>query len=233
MEIQVHKSYDRGHADYGWLNANYSFSFAQYYNPSRIHFGNLRVVNDDVIAAGTGFSKHPHDNMEIITIPFKGVLEHTDSMGHRQTISANEVQVMSAGTGVFHTESNASKTEPVNLMQIWIFPEKKNIQPRYNQKEFDPQLAQNEWQLLVGRDGEGAPLQINQDARISRIFLEEGREVEYTNKKTFNGNFVFVVEGEIKIGNELGEKRDSIEIKKEEKFTVKALKDSYLINIEV
>lgn len=127
MEIQVHKSYDRGHADYGWLNANYSFSFAQHYNPSRIHFGNLRVVNDDVVAAGTGFSKHPHDNMEIITIPFKGVLEHTDSMGHRQTISANEVQVMSAGTGVFHTEYNASKTDPVNLMQIWIFPRRKTF----------------------------------------------------------------------------------------------------------
>lgn len=147
--IIFHAANERGHADHGWLNAHHSFSFAGYHDPSKIHFGALRVLNDDIVAPGMGFGKHPHDNMEIITIVLSGALEHKDSMGHTQAIKTNEVQVMSAGTGVFHSEYNHSHTEEVNLLQIWIFPEKRNVEPQYDQRLFDPAERINKWQTLV------------------------------------------------------------------------------------
>jgi redox-sensitive bicupin YhaK (pirin superfamily) len=134
-----HAADKRGHANHGWLNAHHSFSFAGYYDPTKVHFGVLRVLNDDIVAPGMGFGKHPHDNMEIITIVLDGLLEHADSMGHKQTIAPNEVQVMSAGTGVYHSEYNHSKDKPVNLIQSWIFPNKKGVTPRYDQVVFDAQ----------------------------------------------------------------------------------------------
>lgn len=143
MKTTLHKSDTRGHSNHGWLDSHHTFSFANYYNPERMHFGNLRVLNDDVVAPGMGFGKHPHDNMEIISIPLKGSLSHEDSMGIKETIKENEVQVMSAGTGIFHSEFNNSKNESVNFLQLWIIPEKKNIKPTYNQHAFDINEAQN------------------------------------------------------------------------------------------
>jgi redox-sensitive bicupin YhaK (pirin superfamily) len=164
MKTILHKSHTRGHANHGWLDTYHSFSFANYFNPERIQFGNLRVLNDDIVAPGSGFGKHPHDNMEIITIPIKGSLMHEDSMGHKQEITENEVQVMSAGTGIFHSEFNASGTDFVNLLQIWVLPDKRNIEPTYDQKKFDSKGAINQWQTLVSP--ENGPLKLNQQTLI-------------------------------------------------------------------
>lgn len=144
MKTTIHKAKTRGHANHGWLNSYHTFSFANYYDPDRVHFGNLRVLNDDVVAPGMGFGKHPHDNMEIISIPLKGSLAHEDSMGQKEIIKENEVQVMSAGTGIFHSEFNASQSETVNFLQLWILPEKKNIKPTYSQFAFNISDAQNQ-----------------------------------------------------------------------------------------
>ncbi|MFW6370882.1 MAG: pirin family protein, partial [Bacteroidota bacterium] len=163
----IHRSNTRGHHNYGWLDTRHTFSFAQYFDPQRTGFGALRVLNDDVVKPNMGFGEHPHDNMEIISIPIKGTLKHKDSAGHEQIIKEHEVQVMSAGTGVFHSEYNASKDEDVNFLQIWIYPDKKNVSPSYNQKYFEAEDAQDKWQLLVGPNGEDG-LHINQNATISR-----------------------------------------------------------------
>jgi redox-sensitive bicupin YhaK (pirin superfamily) len=230
MKTTLHRANTRGHADHGWLNTHHTFSFANYYDPERVHFGNLRVLNDDVIAPGTGFGKHPHDNMEIITIPISGTVLHQDSMGHKQTIGPNEVQVMSAGTGIFHSEYNASGTEELSLLQIWIFPEKKNIKPVYDQVKFDENEAQNRWQFLVNGDG---PLKINQQASISRVFLTKGHEITYSHSNLSRKSYVFLIDGEIEVGNIVLQKRDGLGLEDCSEFNVKALKDSYLINIEV
>jgi redox-sensitive bicupin YhaK (pirin superfamily) len=230
MKTKLYKATSRGHANYGWLNTNYSFSFADYYNPERIHFGNLRVLNDDIVKAENGFGKHPHDNMEIITVPIFGKLTHKDSMGHEQQIGENEVQVMSAGTGIFHSEYNDSK-EDAGILQIWIFPKSKNIKPTYSQSWFDPKGAEGEWQFLV--NGGSSPLKINQDARISRIKLEAGTEKAYSLLPSSHGSFLFLIEGKVEVeGNEL-ERRDALEITDGGLFNIKATSDSYLLNIEV
>jgi quercetin 2,3-dioxygenase len=230
METILYKANTRGHANYGWLNTHYSFSFANYYNPERIHFGNLRVLNDDIIQAGTGFDTHPHDNMEIVTVPLYGELTHTDSMGHKQVIGANEVQVMSAGTGIFHSEVNEGKVD-ASILQIWIFPKLKNIKPRYDQIMFQPEEAKNNWQFLV--NGGTSPLTINQDARVSRVWLDAGTELEYTLQKGAFGSFLFLIEGETEVGGEILHPRDAIGVSNSESFTVKAVKPSYLLNIEI
>jgi quercetin 2,3-dioxygenase len=225
---------NRGKADYGWLKTNYSFSFAQYFNPESIHFGALRVLNDDIVSGGAGFDTHPHDNMEIITIPFYGTLRHQDSMGHIEDIKPNEVQVMSAGTGIFHSESNPSKSESVGLFQIWIMPEKRNVEPVYNQTYFDPAQAQNQWQLLVGPNGHpSAALTINQQAYISRVFLEKGKSIEYTPQASSYGCYVMVVEGGASIDGTILDKRDAAGIFNTGPFTLTALSDAMIINIEV
>lgn len=231
MKTSIHKANTRGHANHGWLDTHHTFSFASYYNPERMHFGKLRVLNDDVVAPGTGFGKHPHDNMEIISIPLQGSLMHEDSMGHKQVIGENEVQVMSAGTGIFHSEFNASNSDPVNLIQIWIFPDLKNIQPVYDQKAFNPNNAQNQWQTLVDR--ENGPLKLNQDATLSRVFLSEGETITYTLKNTDRKAYLFVVEGDVNVADAQLSKRDGIGLEEISDFTIRANKNSYLINIEV
>jgi redox-sensitive bicupin YhaK (pirin superfamily) len=231
MNTILHKAETRGHANHGWLNAHHTFSFANYYDPERVHFGNLRVLNDDVIAPGTGFGKHPHDNMEIITIPIKGTVMHQDSMGHKQTIGPNEVQVMSAGTGIFHSEYNASETEELSLLQLWILPEKKNIKPVYDQLKFDVALATNQWQVLV--DGENGPLKINQQASISRVFLSQNHEIDYNHTDNSRKSYLFLIEGEVEIGTNILKRRDGLGVSNCLEFRIKALKDSYLINIEI
>lgn len=231
MKTTIHKALTRGHANHGWLDTHHTFSFANYYNPERTNFGNIRVLNDDVVAPGMGFGKHPHDNMEIISIPLYGSLMHQDSMGHQQVITENEVQVMSAGTGIFHSEFNASKTDPVNFIQIWIFPDKKNIEPVYDQKRYNPADAQNQWQILV--DQEQGPLKLNQDATLSRVFLTEGETLTYSMKKGNRKSYLFVVNGEIEVGNIHLEERDGLGIEDTNEFNLNALKNSYLLNIEV
>jgi quercetin 2,3-dioxygenase len=230
MKTELYKANTRGHANYGWLDTNYSFSFADYYNRERIHFGNLRVLNDDIIDAGGGFGKHPHDNMEIITVPVFGKLTHKDSMGYEQVIEENEVQVMSAGTGIFHSEYNNSDKE-ANILQIWIFPKVKNIKPTYNQTQFNPDEAVGKWQYMV--NGGDSPLTINQDARISRIKLHKGDEIEYSMLPGAFGCFLFTIEGKVEVNDTVIEKRDALEISDTGSFRVVALEDSYLLNIEV
>jgi redox-sensitive bicupin YhaK (pirin superfamily) len=230
MKIQRYKANTRGHANYGWLDTYYSFSFADYYNPERNHFGNLRVLNDDIIQAENGFGRHPHDNMEIITIPIFGKLTHNDSMGHVQTIGVDEVQVMSAGTGIFHSEFN-KETEDANIIQLWIFPKSKNGKPTYNQAWFDPENAESKWQFLV--NGEGSPLTINQEARISRIKMNKGTEAGYTFLTSSTGSFLFLIEGKVAVEGVEMEKRDALEITESKTFKINAIDDSFLINIEV
>ena len=224
---------ERGTADYGWLKPNYYFSFSQYYNPARIHFGALRVLNDDFIAGGGKFPTHPHDNMEIVTIPFTGAVEHKDNTGGAGIIRSGDVQIMSAGSGILHSEANASATDPLTLFQIWVFPKLKNIQPRYDQRTFDPAGRNNQWQVVVSPLEEDQALWINQDARFTLLQLDAGKSVTYEN--AFKGHAVFLVniEGASKVDAETLGRRDALGIRNADTFTVEALEDSYLLAIEI
>jgi len=202
----------RGKAQFGWLDSHHSFSFGHYHDPDRMHFGALRVLNDDVVAPGQGFPRHPHDNMEIISIPTYGALRHGDSMGHSQVLPAGEVQVMSAGTGVTHEEYNASDSEPVAFFQIWIMPRERNAPPRYAQKAFDVHARNGAFQLQVSPDGSGESLAIRQDAYISRGSFESGASVAYATRRKGNGLYVFVIEGAVMIGGTALDKRDALEV---------------------
>ncbi len=233
MKSVIHRAEKRGKADFGWLKANYYFSFANYYDPSRIHFGMLRVVNDDYVDGGMGFSPHPHNDMEIITIPHSGSIAHKDSSGGQGVITAGEVQVMSAGSGVTHSEFNGSKTESLTLFQIWIFPNAKGLKPRYDQKKFDVEKRKNNFQLLVSNDGRNDSLMINQDAFLSMIELEKGETKEYLNFIAKNGVYLIVVEGEILISGEALNKRDAIGISGINKFTFETKSKCKLLFIEV
>lgn len=232
MKTQVIKASSRGKASYGWLKANYLFSFAQYFNPERIQFGTLRVFNDDVIQAGKGFGTHPHDNMEIITIPLSGSVRHKDSMGHESIIGENEVQVMSAGTGIFHSEHNGSSNDELNLFQLWILPSKMNIEPTYDQKQYDESQAKNQWQKLVAPDGKDG-LKIHQNAWIHRTSLNAGNTLKYTLHEKTLGSLLMVVDGEIMIDDKTLEKRDVITITESSDFVIKATKDAKVLNVEV
>ena len=210
MKSIFYPANQRGKNDIGWLKANFSFSFGPYYDPERVHFGVLRVLNDDIIAAGAGFGTHPHDNMEIITIPISGALEHKDSMGNTGVIHAGEVQVMSAGTGIMHSEYNHSTTEDANTLQIWLFPKERNIKPRYDQKNFNDLLKINELTALVSPDKNGEALWINQDATFSMGDFEPGKSIDYKIKRPGNGVYIFVIEGVVKINNNVLNKRDAM-----------------------
>lgn len=235
MNKIIHKSDTRGHSHYKWLDARHSFSFASYHDTNRVHFGALRVLNDDIIQGGGGFDTHPHDNMEIITIPIHGELKHKDSMGHEQVISENEVQVMSAGTGIFHSEYNASATEKINLLQIWIYPNKKNVKPVYDQKYFKTNEAINEWQFLVSNIDNPIDdtLTIQQDASIARTILKQDKEIEYRLQPNSYGSYIFIISGEIEIDGETYSDRDAVGISNVTDINIKAKKDSFIINIEV
>jgi redox-sensitive bicupin YhaK (pirin superfamily) len=232
MEKVIHKAEDRGHANHGWLDAHHSFSFANYYNPERTRFGVLRVLNDDIIQAGEGFGTHPHDNMEIITIPLTGELAHKDSTGNKEVIRKNEVQIMSAGSGLTHSEFNNSKTDEINLLQLWVFPKERNIKPRYDQKVFEPADRQNKIQTLVSPKDENA-LWINQDAYFSRADIDKDVEVEYDLNTKKNGVYVFVIEGKIEFDGELLSKRDAVGITEADKIKITAKEKSEVLLIEV
>ena len=233
MKKILFKASDRGTADYGWLKPNYYFSFAQYHNPEKVHFGLLRVLNDDFIGGGGAFPTHPHDNMEIVTIPFTGALKHKDSTGGEGVIKAGDIQIMSAGSGVQHSEANDSATNPVTLFQVWVFPKERNIKPRYDQKTFDLTQRTNKWQTVVSPIEADNALWINQDARFSLTNLQSGNEITYTNGFKNNGVFLVVINGSVEVDGQQLNKRDALGISETEGFTVKASEDAELLAIEI
>jgi redox-sensitive bicupin YhaK (pirin superfamily) len=210
MQTLLHPADTRGHADHGWLKANHSFSFAGWYDPDRMGFGAMRVLNDDHIAPGAGFPTHPHRDMEIVTVPLKGALAHKDSTGGEGIIHAGEVQYMSAGRGVEHSEFNASKEAPVELFQIWLFPWQQGLEPTYAQKSFPPEGRQGQWQLLVDPEEHAGALPIRQDARISRADLAAGQTLRYTLKDAQHGVYLLVIEGTAAIGAHTLGRRDAL-----------------------
>lgn len=233
MKKVLHRAETRGHANHGWLDSHHTFSFAGYHNPDRMHFGMLRVLNDDVVEGGRGFGTHPHDNMEIVSIPLKGSLEHEDSMGNSSVINTNDVQIMSAGTGIRHSEYNHSATDKVNFLQIWIHPKERNIQPRYGQQYFDPKQRINKIRTVVSPDASGGALWINQDAYFSLATFKEDFEAEYKLKNERNGVYIFVIEGELETVGESIAKRDGLGVSDVSQFVIKSVKDSEVLFIEV
>jgi quercetin 2,3-dioxygenase len=233
MKTLLFKAADRGSADYGWLKPNYYFSFAQYHNPEKVHFGLLRVLNDDFIGGGGAFPTHPHDNMEIVTIPFTGALKHKDSTGGQGVIKAGDIQIMSAGSGVQHSEANESATEPVTLFQVWVFPKERNIKPRYDQKTFDITERANKWQTVISPLDEDKALWINQDARFSLTNLHAGKEITYSTAFKNNGVFLVVINGSAEVNGKILNQRDAIGISEADTFTVTASADAELLAIEV
>jgi redox-sensitive bicupin YhaK (pirin superfamily) len=235
MKTVIHRGNTRGHANHGWLDTYHTFSFADYFDQTRIHFGALRVLNDDWVEGGGGFGKHPHDNMEIVTIMLEGELKHSDSMGHSQVLGENEVQAMSAGTGIFHSEVNNSPDKPVRLLQIWVFPEKRNIKPRYEQKVFDPALRKNNWQLLAGPDPQHGEMELKQQAWFSRTDLAAGTDIAYTLNNRQNGIYLFVIRGSVKFEGEdqLLQQRDGAGIWEIDTVRLSAPENSELLVIEV
>ncbi|MBN4082873.1 MAG: hypothetical protein COC16_02420 [Lutibacter sp.] len=236
MKKIIQRANERGKADHGWLKANFSFSFAHYYNPEKVNFGALRVLNDDTIQGGMGFGIHPHDNMEIITIPLKGSLKHRDSMSNKWfALHTGEVQIMSAGTGLKHSEMNNSAKDEVNLFQIWILPNKQKVAPRYDQKKFNSLERKNKLQMLVSsidEEFEGT-LKIHQDVQISRVDLEVDSNFNYTLKSENHGVYVMIISGEISFDNEIFKERDAIGISQAKNFKMKAEINSEILFIEV
>lgn len=220
-------------ANHGWLNAKHSFSFANWYNPDRIHFGALRVLNDDIIAPGMGFGTHPHDNMEIITIPLKGSLAHKDSMGHSSVIRQGEVQVMSAGTGIQHSEYNASESEAINLFQIWIFPNKRNVEPRYDQFRIDESKMHNDFLQLISPDESGEGSWIHQDAWLFMAEADAEKTLEYKLHKPGNGVYVMNISGAFEVAGEQLNIRDAAGISETDSITIKTSEKSRLLLIEI
>ena len=233
MKSILHKAESRGHADHGWLNAWHSFSFAGYHDPSRVHFGVLRVLNDDTIAGGMGFGTHPHDNMEIITIPLAGQLEHRDSMGNSGIISKGEVQVMSAGTGIQHSEKNKNPDEPLKLLQIWLFPDKRNVEPRYDQKAFDLNAAKNNLLTIVSPIGSTEGLNIHQHAWFSLGKLVKDFTTTYKLYDKENGVYAFLIDGSVTINGEKLNRRDAAGISEADALEIKAESDAELLLMEI
>lgn len=229
----IHRANTRGSADHGWLKVNHSFSFAQWYDPEKIHFGALRVLNDDTVAPDRGFGTHPHDNMEIITIPLSGALAHKDSMGNASTIKAGEIQVMSAGSGVQHSEFNPSKSESTNLFQIWIFPNKKNVQPRYDQFWMNEDGMHNQFLQLVSPNESDDGAWIHQNAWIKMAKLAPQTSLDYLLNDATNGVYTMVVSGKVEIAGHQLNQRDAIGVWNQEKIKVTALEQAHILTIEV
>jgi len=235
MKTIIHRADSRGLANHGWLKSYHTFSFSSYYNPDRMNFGKLRVLNDDLVQPKMGFGTHPHQNMEIISIPLKGALSHQDSMGNKRAIEVNEIQVMSAGTGLTHSEFNDSKTEATNFLQLWIIPEEMGVKPNYEQRKFEVSNQKNKLQTVVAPKDklEGDALPISQQAYIYRSDLDAGNTISLELKNKNNGIYVFVVEGDIEVANENLSERDAIGIWETDTILAKATSNSKLIFIEV
>lgn len=236
MKTSLHQAETRGYANHGWLKSHHTFSFANYYNAERMGFGALRVINDDVVAPSHGFGTHPHNNMEIISVPLKGSLKHKDTMGNDFVIKKGEVQAMSAGTGISHSEYNNSESEHVNFLQIWVMPKEQNIEPNYSQKEFSEDKRKNQFQLVVSPDGRDNSVKINQDAFFSLASLEAGNEIEYNKYLFQNGAYIFLISGEIKINDSDSSrlsKRDGLGVLDFDKLQISATEDAEILLMEV
>ena len=233
MKKVFHPASSRGAADHGWLQAKHSFSFANYYDSERVQFGALRVLNDDIIAPGMGFGTHPHDNMEIITIPLDGTLEHKDSLDNIGVIETDEIQVMSAGSGVYHSEYNKNKDQSVSLLQIWVFPNKKNVTPRYDQKNIKDLKKVNSFYPIVTPNQNGPGMWIHQDAWFHLGEFDKETRINYKINKKDNGVYAFLIEGSVQIDGESLEKRDALGIWDTEKFELLANQNSRVLLIEV
>ncbi|WP_419212189.1 pirin family protein [Maribacter sp. X9] len=233
MKTVLHRADTRGHADHGWLNSYHSFSFANYHNAERMNFGALRVLNDDTVAAGRGFGTHPHNNMEIISIPLEGDLQHMDDMGNSTVIREGDVQVMSAGTGVSHSEFNKNQDEQVKFLQIWVFPNKKNVTPRYDQISIKNIESKNSLYQILSPDPEDQGVWIHQDAWFHLGNFEQGKSDTYSLKKEGNGVYIFVLEGELKINDQHLNKRDGFGIWDTDSFTINALTAAKVLVMEI
>ncbi|MBP6386762.1 MAG: pirin family protein [Pseudarcicella sp.] len=234
MQYKIFTSESRGKADHGWLKTAYSFSFSSYYNPDRINFGALRVLNDDFIAKGMGFGEHPHQNMEIITIPLRGDLAHKDSLGNASVIKQGDIQIMSAGSGIYHSEKNNSTTQDVELFQIWIFPKLEEITPRYEQKTIDTVSMKNDLLRVVSPFSEPNAVVINQDAYLYLGNWDLAHQQKYRLQSPQNGLFMLVIEGAVSFQEKSLQRRDAIEVSDFETITFQALQaDTRVLFIEV
>ena len=230
--ITLRKSKDRGYFDHGWLKTYHTFSFADYYDPNHTHFKTLRVINEDTVEPGQGFGTHSHNDMEIVTYILKGALEHKDSMGNTSVIRPGEVQRMSAGTGVTHSEFNSSKKESVHLLQIWIFPDQKGLKPGYEQKMFDAEGKRNHLRLIVSPNGAQGSVNIHQNAEIYDCQLEKGKSVSYDIKPE-RGAWIQVIQGEVKLGKETLKSGDGASIESEKSILLTASQDSEFLLFDV
>lgn len=234
MQFVQHKANTRGIADHGWLKSKHSFSFASYHNPERMGFGLLRVINDDSVAPSQGFGTHPHQNMEIISIPLSGSLKHKDSEGNKAVIKHGEVQLMSAGTGVYHSEYNASSSEDVNFLQIWVMPEKLNIAPRYDQKSFSEKERKNKWQTVVSpMDKKDEGVKINQQAWFSLLDLDKEGQIKYETKGKNSGVYFFLLEGSLTVEGYTLAQRDAIGVTDTNSIFMHAKSDAKVLAMEV
>lgn len=233
MKTILHKAATRGFADHGWLKSHHTFSFANYYNPERMNFGVLRVLNDDVVESGMGFGTHPHRDMEIISIPLEGDLEHKDSMGTTAVIRKGEIQVMSAGTGVMHSEYNKNSDEKVKFLQIWVIPNKMNVTPRYDQISIKENAKPNDFQQILSPNEDDEGVWIHQDAWFNLANFDQGVSKEYRIQKKGNGVYVFVLKGGAKIGDQILETRDGFGIWETDSFKLEATEDAEILLMEV
>ena len=233
MKTVLHKAETRGRAEHGWLHSRHSFSFADYYDPERMGFGALRVINDDIVAPGAGFGTHAHDNMEVISIPLQGSLRHEDSMGNVQVIRQGEVQIMSAGTGIRHSEYNASDVDPVNFLQIWVIPKQRDIAPRYDQQEFPAANREDRFQTVVAHDSEDGAVWINQDAWFSLGDFRAGHRERCRLHSDESGVYVLVLEGEVEVAGQCLGRRDGLGISESDEIEIAAATDCQLLVMEV
>ena len=233
MKTVIHKAGERGRAETGWLRSRHSFSFSNYFDPGKMGFGLLRVLNDDVVEPGTGFAAHSHDNMEIISIVLSGALEHKDSMGSSTLIKAGDVQVMSAGTGITHSEFNASKTERVNFLQLWIFPKEKDVNPRYDQKEFPEGKRRDELLTVVSGDSKKDALYIHQNAEIGLGLFTAGKKATHNITFPGNGFYLFMLDGKINAAGNIMGRRDALGVYDVDAISIEAIENSKFVLIEV
>lgn len=233
MKTVYHSAHSRGDAHHGWLHSRHTFSFANYYHPNRMHFGALRVINDDHVAAGMGFGTHPHRDMEIISIPLSGDLAHRDSMGNGGVIRHGDIQVMSAGTGITHSEMNPNADQDVKFLQIWVFPRKKNVEPRYQQIRLADNAKANDFQQILSPDPDDEGVWIHQDAWFSLAKFSDGIKKTYTIKRPNNGVYAFVIKGQAKVGGVALKERDGLGLWETDSFDVEAVGDAEILLMDV
>ena len=233
MKTIFHDSQHRGFANHGWLQSYHSFSFAQYYDSNKMHFGALRVLNDDTVSGGMGFSKHPHQNMEIISLPLEGALKHGDNMGNSGIIQSGDIQVMSAGKGIVHSEQNANLHQEVKFLQIWIYPNRENVEPRYDQYHYASENIKNNFQVLLSPNLQNQGIWIHQEAWLYRAEFDAEHKQSYTLKSNKNGVYIFVLKGKIKIENQILQSRDALGVWETQNFSIEAIDNSEFIIIEI